>query len=390
MKLEQEKQMQEQNHWQNAKWIKNAFATCLFLIILLSIGVFGNEATSNSEFCSSCHEMGPETYTWHASSHGDVDCVDCHTGVSVKEMVEAKGNVFAQTFKKLTKTYVPPIQMPKEINDRSCQKCHDMNKRVVSPTGDLVIPHSKHYEKGVSCVSCHSGVAHGKIAERNVTFSSDYDKWSNKMGFKYMSDLKYIRPQMEKCMTCHAARKVTLECLACHTTGMLPDNHKNKPDFINKIHGKEAYEQLEECNECHKWMSDNKITLFNKKPAHIEYLSEEKPVSDEKVTEYIKENTFCKDCHSTKPPSHSAGFIARHPGPAKENKEKCFVCHDNVKTGTNPITKTACGTCHPSSHKDYKWKTQHPRTTSPPTKIIDYCYTCHVRSTCENCHRDGL
>lgn len=390
MEKEQKEKMQRPNHWQNVNWIKNAFATGLFLFVLLSIGFFGNKATSSSKFCASCHEMGPETYTWHASSHGDVECVDCHTGVSVKDMLEAKGNVFARTIKKLSKTYVPPIQMPKEINNSSCQKCHDMDKRVVSPTGDLVIPHAKHNEKGVKCVSCHSGVAHGKIAERNVTFSSDYDKWDKKMGVRYMSDLKYTRPPMEKCMTCHTARKVTLECLACHTTGMLPENHKNKTEFVNNVHGPEAYKKLEECNECHKWMSENKITLFDKKPAHIEYLSDDSTDKEIKAFEYIKENTFCRDCHATKPASHVKGFIAKHPGPAKQNRQKCFVCHDNVKTGTNPITQTACGTCHPSSHSNYKLSTQHPRTTTPPTKIVEYCYTCHARNTCENCHLDGL
>ena len=383
MENEQYEKVQKQSPWQNVKWIKNAFATGLFLLVLLSIGLFGNEATSSSMFCSSCHEMSPETYTWNASSHGDVECVDCHTGVSVKDMIEAKGNVFAQVIKKVTKTYVPPIQMPKEINNSSCQKCHDMNTRTTTPSGDLVIPHAKHEEKGVKCVSCHSGVAHGKIAERNVTFSSDYDKWTKKMGTTYMSDLKFTRPQMDKCMSCHNARKVTTECFACHTTGMLPEDHKNKPDFVNKIHGPQAYEKLEDCNECHKWMSENKITLFDEKSAHVEYLSEEKTENDVKAFEYIKENTFCKDCHSTKPQSHVKGFIAKHPGPAKQNKQKCLACHDYVKTGKNPITDTACGTCHPSSHKDYDLKTQHPRTDSPPMKIVEYCYTCHVRNTCE-------
>ncbi|WML46921.1 NapC/NirT family cytochrome c [Neobacillus sp. PS3-34] len=60
------------------KLIKFMTLAVLFLALLTSVGFIGLETTSNSKFCSSCHEMKPEYYTWKASTHSEVDCVSCH------------------------------------------------------------------------------------------------------------------------------------------------------------------------------------------------------------------------------------------------------------------------------------------------------------------------
>ncbi|ALC88789.1 cytochrome C [Bacillus sp. FJAT-18017] len=362
--------------------------TLLFLVLFFSIGFVGLEATSSSEFCSSCHEMKPEYYTWKASSHGEVDCVNCHIEPGVENLAKAKGNGIVELYKKQTQTYTAPIQMPKDIPDSACEKCHNMNSRQVTPSGDLIIPHDKHTEKDIECVQCHSGIAHGKIAERKVTFKTDYEKWDIELGTAMMSDKKFTNPKMEKCMDCHIARKVTTECSACHTTNMYPESHK-RDEFKTETHGTLAGKEIKECNECHKYMSDKETTLFNDEPAHKQFLKTKK-IETKKVNthEYAKENTFCKDCHTQRPASHIKGFIKSHGTFAKNDDSKCQACHDLQKTGLNKISNVTCNSCHPSSHANKEWRKTHPVEVPKGAKVTKTCYQCHNEQKCQSCHKE--
>jgi nitrate/TMAO reductase-like tetraheme cytochrome c subunit len=368
--------------------IKVMTLTLFFLILLFTVGFLGFETTSSSKFCSSCHEMKPEYYTWKASSHSEVDCVNCHTGSSKEDYAKAKANGLVQVFKKATNTYTAPIRMPDKIPNSACEKCHNMDARSVSPSGDLIIPHDKHSEKNIACIQCHNGIAHGKIASRNITYKTDYSKWDKMLGQQIMKDTKFQRPTMEKCMDCHKARKVTIECTACHTTGMFPKSHKIA-DFKFSTHGSTAKNELEDCNSCHKYMSRKKIAGFEKIASYTKFLRNERSVVEPLVaSEYAKQNTFCKDCHSQKPPSHSRGFVKSHGPIAEESKEKCLACHDFQKDSTSNITKITCASCHPSSHYKNTYKERHPIQLDPNQKLVETCYTCHMKKTCASCHRD--
>jgi len=151
------------------KW-KIATLTLLFLVIFFSFGYAGLEGSSKSEFCASCHEMNPEYYTWKNSAHSEVDCVACHTEPGVENIAKGKVDTIEQAIKKQMQTYEAPIRMPSEISDASCEKCHNVYNRNFTVSGDLIIPHDKHKEQDISCTQCHSGIAHGKIADRKMTY----------------------------------------------------------------------------------------------------------------------------------------------------------------------------------------------------------------------------
>ncbi len=356
-----------------------------FIVIFFSLGMVGVETTSSSEFCSSCHEMKPEFYTWKASTHSEVDCVNCHIGSGAEEYSKAKANGLLQVYKKATQTYTAPIQMPKEIPDEACDKCHNMKLREVTPTGDLIIPHDKHMEKDVECIQCHSGVAHGKIADRKVTFKSDYDKWDTKLG-ESMMEKKFTSPKMEECIDCHKARNITTECSACHTSNMYPESHTKK-EFKLASHGALAKEDIQECNVCHEYMSLNEITLFNNQPAYTQYLRNQKIESKQvSAQDYAKENTFCKDCHKQRPSSHENGFINKHGSLANENEGTCLTCHDLQKNGQNKISNVTCNSCHPSSHENKDWRKTHPINVPSGTNVNESCYKCHNEKKCQSCH----
>ncbi|WP_053368268.1 NapC/NirT family cytochrome c [Bacillus sp. FJAT-27245] len=371
-------------------FFKIATLTLLFLVLFFTIGFVGLETSSSSEFCSSCHEMKPEYYTWKASSHGEVDCVNCHIEPGVENLAKAKGNGLVQLFKKQTNTYLAPIKMPSLIPDKSCERCHNVFNREVSPSGDIIIPHDKHKKEGIECVQCHSGVAHGKIAERKVTYKSDYEKWDERLGAMFMSDRKYSSPKMDTCMECHEARKVTLECKACHETSMVPENHKTTA-FKAGGHGKIQPSNLKTCEQCHSYMSKESYDFFKEEPKYTQFLKNGHTNTDTakvSVNQYAKTNTFCKDCHGQRPTSHKIdAFMSKHGTLSKDN-QKCFTCHDNRITSSSPVTKVQCASCHPSQHGD-TWRRRHPFEVPENQKYNKTCLKCHVETTCSKCHRDN-
>lgn len=367
--------------------IKIMTLTLFFLILLFSVGFLGLETTSSSKFCASCHEMKPEYYTWKASSHSEVDCVNCHTGSSKEDYAKAKANGLVQVYKKTTQTYTAPIQMPDDIPDSACEKCHNMNNRDVTPTGDIIIPHAKHMKENVACIQCHSGVAHGKIAERNVTFKTDYEKWDEKVGHSIMSDRSFVQPKMEKCMSCHESREITTKCQACHTTGMYPESHK-KESFKNSTHPGIAKNELETCNDCHRYMSEVEVKGFEKKSVYTQFLRNERLSNPKiKAQDYAKENTFCQECHMKRPTSHIKGFVSLHGTIAKLDQDTCLGCHDFQKTGKNKITNITCGSCHPSSHGN-DFRVTHPIDIPENQKLNQTCYQCHNKKACITCHKE--
>jgi nitrate/TMAO reductase-like tetraheme cytochrome c subunit len=371
------------------KVIKFMTLALLFLAIFFFLGFSGLKATSSSSFCSSCHEMQPEYYTWKASTHSEVDCVSCHVQPGAKNIAKDKAEGVIELYKQKTNTYTAPIQMPKDIPNSACESCHNMNTREVTPSGDLVIPHDKHLAKDIKCTQCHSGVAHGKIAERNVTFKSDYEKWDTSLGKSMMSDIKFTSPKMETCIECHEARDVSTACKTCHSSSMVPKSHKTET-FKTGTHGQAAKKDVAKCNSCHQYMSEEEIKDIKDVPASQQFLStgtvnQKNSIS---ATEYAKENTFCKKCHTTRPPSHVKGFVNLHGPIAKKSTEKCLTCHDYQNTGFNKTNNVTCSSCHPASHGDKTFKERHPIDLTGVTKPSDLCYTCHYKPKCSKCHKE--
>ncbi|PFO00039.1 cytochrome C [Bacillus sp. AFS076308] len=385
--MEEEKETRSAPPRNRYKLIKIMTLTVLFLALFFALGAFGLEASSSSSFCSSCHEMKPEYYTWKASSHSEVECVSCHVQPGAKNIAKDKAEGITKIFEKETNAYTAPIQMPKEIPNSACEQCHDMSKRQVTSTGDLIIPHDKHLAKDIKCTQCHSGVAHGKISERNVTFKSDYDKWDTSLGKSMMSDIKFTSPKMETCIECHEAREVSTECKTCHSSEMYPKSHK-QASFKAGEHGKAAKKDIEKCNSCHQYMSDEVIQGLQSVSPTQQFLSTgsitTKSISAE---EYARENTFCKDCHNTRPASHVKGFVNLHGPLAETNKQKCLTCHDYQKTGFNQTSNVTCSSCHPASHAEKNYKQGHPIPLSATQKPVDMCYTCHYKPKCTACHK---
>ncbi|WP_462410978.1 NapC/NirT family cytochrome c [Neobacillus sp. Marseille-QA0830] len=367
------------------KFYKIATFTVMFLVVFFAIGEIGLKATTSSGFCASCHEMKPEVYTWKASTHSEVDCTNCHTDPGLKEIAKDQATGVIKKLRNEEELSAAIIRMANEIPDSACEKCHNMSNRNVTASGDIIISHTEHKDKNIKCTQCHSGVAHGKVADRNMTFKTDYAKWDASLGKTVMSEVEYTRPTMDTCMECHENRQITTECSACHTTGMLPKSHKDA-DFKTKTHGLQAKDELKDCNSCHKYMSTSELEGYEEASVLSKYLSTENKGTDKNASTYAKENTFCLECHKTRPASHTDNFFSSHGSEASKNQEKCFTCHENNKTGTAGNNAVNCSTCHQKKHLN-KWRENHPISVGNVTKPQESCYTCHVKKTCSNCHK---
>lgn len=370
-----------------------------FIILMMGSGVFiviiafftYNKARS-PDFCISCHVMKPEYYTWQASSHSKFDCVDCHVGVNFKKGFKAGAKNLADdglgiaknTFSYFTNNYMLPVQMIFSVEDYMCLKCHSED-REASAAGDLIIPHSVHKKKDVSCAECHSSVAHGDIAERKVANDGNLKDWDLKKGKREMV-AQFRRTPMDNCMGCHERREAPLDCDACHKTSKKPMSHHKKEFTVT--HGKEAIFELDACNLCHGYSG-----YVNETPrlpeesglVSIKLLLPKKVRDRREVVDYSRDNKFCVNCHSKKPESHKAtSFESYHGQKANQNKESCLTCHSNRREEVNPITSTTCGSCHPSSHSLRNWRLTHPfEVKSKPNKS---CLTCHSAQACVSCH----
>jgi len=146
----------------------------IILIVLAVVGIAGGVAgsayTSTSSFCTSCHEMSTRYVSWTRSTHNNVECMDCHSGVGLGGYINAKIGGARQ----MVQHYFGEIgNIQAVVEDPVCMKCHFFSK---SPSfnadpafhadplyvaDQLHLAHFKDEES--TCTACHSGMVHGSL-----------------------------------------------------------------------------------------------------------------------------------------------------------------------------------------------------------------------------------
>ncbi|MDI6717269.1 MAG: cytochrome c3 family protein [Actinomycetota bacterium] len=259
------------------------YSAAALVVFIVAGMVFGNAMVNRYQTCLMCHEMTDAVKTWQGSSHEKIACTNCHhKEPGYYGFILGIPHKITDGITHITGEYSLPIKAKERIESKVCQRCH-VKWRNVSPSGDLIVPHNKHFEeRGIPCVRCHYGVAHGAQLEG-----------------------KFIRrPAMEICLSCHGGGQKsaatyyapTLTCKNCHTEKAVPDSHKDKSWFA--MHSKVATDPSHpdhDCRKCHGW------------------------------TPY-----FCSKCHAKRPSTHYGGVKWRtyHAERARVNKSGCLVCHN--------------------------------------------------------------
>jgi nitrate/TMAO reductase-like tetraheme cytochrome c subunit len=315
----------------------------------------------NSEFCGKCHVIKPYYYSWENSPHSNVDCLSCHVekGTGLVS-IHARGlqNLYTNIFR----DNQLPIKSSRKISDQTCLNCHSLN-RVITPSGDLTIPHTEHLAYNTGCVDCHPGVAHASVSSKEVF---------NEQTIASIQSFSYDAFAMNKtgCLECHNGKRATASCSACHTDTNIPGNH-SLPDF-SYAHGPYVKEDIADCMRCH--------VGFGK----------DRSWEGSTIPEVTRNAAFCRECHEgSRPDTHTAFWSVGHKIRGKAQPAGCLVCHDwnTPAPPMNAANIITCASCHdqtPAGHDQPRWYYDHKITVGD--KGSSSCFDCHGATSCSSCH----
>ncbi|WP_462410977.1 cytochrome c3 family protein [Neobacillus sp. Marseille-QA0830] len=427
-------------HWvKNIDWKdpvtrwKMMFASIIALIVIGG-GGYGVIAFTNSPtFCSSCHEMAPEHSTYVASSHSNVTCVQCHIKPGAVTMMVHKVKSLKEVYYHVTGVPEQIVQTVDEaVSDENCLQCHSEN-RLVTASGDLKVNHKGHIEEGVPCISCHSGVAHGKIASRELNTEKDRDKFSDDANGDLVLEKAYTAPNMGTCIDCHD--KVNNgEKPWKDVSYLVPKNPEEETEKTEEVNAKKTTESAKE--ETANTETAN-AAVHDEKTQDIILQAIGKQQKD------VKLSMACETCHKQikVPDSHKVeGWNGNHGTTAIQQLDQCVKCHQDSKwirevssedldsiiklsgqgtetskytpnlTVVKDATRTNqfCSACHanrPAGHSESnQWLTAHAANAQTAEQKAE-CFVCHDREKpadgsttekaptdvyCQYCHRTGF
>lgn len=317
------------------------------LLIFLGVGTAtAIQLTMSPDFCKACHVMQPQYSTWAASSHSEIACTECHIPPGVANLMIHKVYAMKELYHYVFELYPNPIITTKPISSDVCSKCHSIDNRNWTYSGDLIMPHARHMDSDkaeIECISCHYGVAHGKISRRGVAKEGDPESlhggdlkaWTAQDGVNQTIH-EYVKADMDDCIACHVEKGQTMKCEACHQTIKTPDNHYPEKQWL-PVHGKDAQKNVGVCVSCHSYgMKVEKVDVKDKTLA------------------YAWGNQFCIDCHKQAPEDHrKADWRKVHKNNvANKGEFNCRACHKLDKDGVdsnssaNAPASVTCSKCH--------------------------------------------
>jgi hypothetical protein len=253
-------------------------------IFAMAIGFIG---TSTKMFCGNagCHKVQGDTMaSYEASPHSAISCMACHEPVNGTPIQFAMAKV--KSIGELPPTIANQYRLPlnkgsalalnaKEMGDKQCTQCHTP-KRVITPSGGIIINHEKHTKAGVTCTTCHNRTAHNDAAIV-LTLAGNV---------KHEDFL-----EMDACFRCHdlaGKRRAAGACSTCHPADfkLVPDTHEGA-GWLPKGHAEAALESR---------------TKFGEAKAEAEDLIDEGVAANVAVpVEHCSTchlESFCSDCHA--------------------------------------------------------------------------------------------
>ncbi|HVP37155.1 MAG TPA: cytochrome c3 family protein [Terriglobales bacterium] len=306
------------------KPISRAFLLLISLILILSARA--NAQLSNAD-CLNCHgdktlsktEKGKTISLYldesalKKSIHGELDCVDCHKGI----------------------TELPHSE---QLPPPDCGACHSDTKAIVSKGMHNLIKDG--------CWSCHGS--------HDIKSAQDPSSITNKNN------------RSELCLKCHKDREDVYFTSSEHSSVVFPSGAKGKVYCYqcHDSHRASLPDPLKVCGTCH-----NKIFTDLNKSVHATAKLKEIPNccnchSEHKVKTGEKENKFslltqeitgCKECHPAETESffqgtHGKEFVKKNP-----DVPSCVSCHGahgilSAKDPESPIFHNniirLCAKCH--------------------------------------------
>lgn len=297
--------------------MKPRFARILpfgIVVLLALLGFVATWTASSQSACVACHRSYLEA--GRTTAHAHTGCLACH-GPGVAGRIALGSIVFGRMTPARLLGRVPagPVS---EVSRSACLRCHAaIEESTAAGRTGLRIKHAT-CAVGVSCDSCHSATAHGKLT-----------RWLRE-------------PVMQDCTACHVAEKVSVACDTCHiartaTAERLANGPWQVTHGANwvKTHG---MGDLDSCVACHP--SDYCVRCHDVPIPHpVTFGAQHGQLALKNRSSCLqchKSGTFCSSCHRY-PMPHPSGFLQTHPRVAKTSENPdCLRCH----------TKAACNGCH--------------------------------------------
>jgi hypothetical protein len=230
------------------------------------------------------------------------------------------------------------------------------------------VPHERHRQAGVECISCHEDVYDAKDLERRVL------------------------PSESKCLECHAEAKEQKNCTMCHTNPKRAAPYSPPSPGILMNHAAHLPRVQEKCETCHTKLPEP-LRMTDATPTMASCLACHAHKVDFR-------DGKCARCHTdlgrypTKPVSsfsHQGDFVREHARQARAATASCASCHE----------QTFCSDCHATTARpkievkfpervdrdfihrnDFLGRHSLEARTDPAM-----CRRCHGTSFCEDCHR---
>ena len=293
----------------------------ILLVFLPGAGSYHRD--SGGQYCTGCHEIFQPYTDWHASTHRDVPCSDCHGDVFTFEL-----GFHLKNIQRLTAHLRGAI--PEQVRLKNddvlrmssrCQKCHQQEyaewaagphavtyKEIFLDTGHN---HREHLMD--DCLRCHAMHFNGGI--RDLVMPLDTK------GTWQLRD-----PKLEG--------QPVIPCLACHQT-----HREGTP--LTRAKGKRGDAgPVEE-------ISRSPLALFDRR--ELDYVALERlplPTMHDgdrtvKISPDIRQ-ALCYQCHAPLAAMKVASGDDRTPVGVHEGLS-CFACHQ----GHGQKTRASCATCHP-------------------------------------------
>ena len=238
-------------------------------------------------------------------------------------------------------------------------------------SGDLIkVPHQKHTEQGVACLSCHEEIYDAKDMEKS------------------------FRPSEEKCLECHKEDKDNGKCDKCHTDVKKAAAYPKRERLIvinHQKHINDVKEIGEKCEICHKQLPEPTRARNMSLPmeACLECHNHRQQYNEGR----------CDACHVelTRYPlkpvadfSHNTNFTREHGRQARASSATCALCHEQTfcsdchakTTGVRPEIKYSERVDRDFIHRN-DWITRHPLEAQWDASS---CKRCHGTSFCNDCH----
>jgi len=337
------------------------------------------QATDQSSFCGSCHEMTPYTTAWAEGAHSGVACIECHvdaeTADRLAHKVTALGEVwdhyFGEPLFPMGTTIVP---------DERCLACHD---GTIDP-GLLGFDHESHRD-GKTCQTCHASTGHdvpaAALAQAGVLdIGAQAAKDARELAAVGGGAADLAGHITVICSDCH--RMAETACDSCHEPG-----HEPRPGSSTctdchapAIEWTFTHPTSTDCAACHVAPAQHSPGTCVTCHAPAEEWVFTHPASTSCETCHTSPADHypgtCSACHTTTTPFAQAKFT--HPGASAA----CTTCH------TRPVkhSSASCASCHAPG---VTWAFRHPGASST-------CTSCHSRpsghstASCVSCHKPGV